>query len=180
MSCPKCEKYEKAFEALRDILGLTPSTCDVAFEATPPKFPLEFAIEEIGVEEVPRGSNDGKRVREYLRAGGCTIPAPWCAGFVMWCLKKSGVNPNITTAHVATMWDKHKDIQKFTPKAGDVFVMINRNGTGHTGFVERVHGDLIDTVEGNTNDEGQREGYEVCRRTRSQKTIRGYLRFEVQ
>jgi hypothetical protein len=49
-------------------------------------------------------------------------------------------------------------------------------GTGHTGIVERVVGTKIHTIEGNTNDEGSREGYEVCRRKREIKTIRGFIR----
>jgi hypothetical protein len=42
-------------------------------------------------------------------------------------------------------------------------------GQGHTGFVVEVlsNGNLK-TIEGNTNDEGSREGYEVCYRTRKQ------------
>ena len=171
MTCPNCKKYEQLTTLLKDLLGLS----NVA-EPTA-KTALDFASEEVGVEEIPRGSNDGERVREYLRAGGCTIPAPWCAGFIMWCLNQAGIKPFIT-AHVATMWDKNKTIQKFSPQVGDVFIQINKNGSGHCGFVERVAGDSVDTIEGNTNDEGSREGFEVCRRTRNQNTIRGYLRFK--
>ena len=32
------------------------------------------------------------------------------------------------------------------------------------------------TFEGNTNDEGSREGYEACYRTRKQSSIKGYIR----
>lgn len=48
-------------------------------------------------------------------------------------------------------------------------------GTGHTGFVERVDGSNIHTIEGNTNDEGSREGYEVARRVRQLKSFKGFL-----
>ena len=40
----------------------------------------------------------------------------------------------------------------------------------HTGIVIGVDGDLIHTIEGNTNDEGSREGFEVCLRRRNFKT----------
>lgn len=34
----------------------------------------------------------------------------------------------------------------------------------HTGIVVRADDEVFETVEGNTNDEGSREGYEVCKR----------------
>ena len=48
-------------------------------------------------------------------------------------------------------------------------------GLGHTGFVERIDGTSIHTIEGNTNDTGSREGYEVCRRIRKINTIKGFI-----
>lgn len=38
--------------------------------------------------------------------------------------------------------------------------------TGHAGIVVSVNGDTFESVEGNTNDVGGREGYIVARRTR--------------
>jgi hypothetical protein len=46
---------------------------------------------------------------------------------------------------------------------------------GHTGFVERIDGTSIHTIEGNTNDTGSREGYEVCKRIRKMSQIKGYI-----
>ena len=37
----------------------------------------------------------------------------------------------------------------------------------HIGIVESVEGDTFTGIEGNTNDGGSAEGYEVCRRTRT-------------
>ena len=173
MGCKNCEKSQQLIELLRDLLG-----CQCVAEEPPAvKTALDFARGEIGVEEVPRGSNDGERVREYLRAGGCTIPAPWCAGFVVWALKKAGQDV-FTTAHVATLWDKSKPQQQSKPQVGDVFIQIRSNGSGHCGFVSRVYNDTVDTIEGNTNGAGSREGYLVCRRTRSIESMYGFLRFK--
>jgi hypothetical protein len=36
----------------------------------------------------------------------------------------------------------------------------------HTGFVRAVVGQTFTTIEGNSNDEGSREGYEVCSNVR--------------
>lgn len=48
---------------------------------------------------------------------------------------------------------------------------ISYTGTDwtHTGFVTMFNKDFFDTIEGNTNDDGNREGYEVCARTRGYK-----------
>ena len=37
----------------------------------------------------------------------------------------------------------------------------------HVGIVVRPLEEVFETIEGNTNDDGSREGYEVCRRFRS-------------
>jgi hypothetical protein len=39
----------------------------------------------------------------------------------------------------------------------------------HTGFVAEAQPDLFTTIEGNTNDDGEREGHEVCRLSRGYK-----------
>jgi hypothetical protein len=39
----------------------------------------------------------------------------------------------------------------------------------HTGIVLEANNDFYHTIEGNTNDEGSREGYEVCKRIRGYK-----------
>jgi hypothetical protein len=61
---------------------------------------------------------------------------------------------------------------------GDIFIMDFGGGKGHTGFVTQVIGDRIQTVEGNSNDEGSREGFEVCRKPggRSISSCKGFLR----
>ena len=37
----------------------------------------------------------------------------------------------------------------------------------HTGIVLQAQADVFLTIEGNTNDDGSREGYEVCQRVRA-------------
>ena len=53
---------------------------------------------------------------------------------------------------------------------GDIF--LNRKTSTdwtHTGIVTEVGDGWFRTIEGNTNDEGSREGYEACARTRGFK-----------
>lgn len=139
---------------------------------------IEIAITQIGVEEVPRGSNWGDGVKKYLNSVGINFPASWCMAFVYWCVANSGTNNLLyKTGGVLNQWNKvsswckHKE-----PLAGDIFIMDFGKGLGHTGFVEKVEGGLIHTIEGNTNDTGSREGYEVCRRIRNISACVGFIR----
>lgn len=146
---------------------------------------LEIAVTQLGIEEVPRGSNRGPQVDEYIKSVGLN-PAgkySWCMALMYWCFNqaadKMGVtNPMLKTGGVLLQWQKRKDkYRAITPQPGDVFIMDYGKGLGHTGIVTAVHPETIETIEGNTNDEGSREGFEVCRRIRPRNKIAGYLRF---
>lgn len=137
---------------------------------------LEIAQSQIGVQEEPKGSNWGKDVKKYLNSVGINFPASWCMAFVYWCFKEAGL-PAIKTGGVLAAWNKGKQYRVLTPQPGDVFIMDYGKGLGHTGIIERVVGEDLHTIEGNTNDTGSREGYEVCRRVRHFKKIKGYLRY---
>lgn len=148
---------------------------------------LEIAITQLGVEEHPRGSNRGPEVDEYIKSVGLD-PAgkyAWCAAFVYWCFEKAAEsmgrqNPLSKTGGVLDQWAKRKGAFRVTgsPQPGDIGIMDFGKGVGHMFIVEAAHLDHTDNIEGNTNDDGSREGYEVCRRTRSRNKILGYLRFE--
>lgn len=145
---------------------------------------LQIFISQLGVEEVPRGSNWGTDIQKYLKSVSLPYPAAWCMAFVYWCFleyytKIGQKTPLYKTGHVLTQWNKMGKQYKFTsnPKAGDIFIMKFPNGLGHAGVVEFVDDKgILHTIEGNTNDEGVRDGFEVCRRTRMQPTIHGYIR----
>jgi hypothetical protein len=68
--------------------------------------------------------------------------------------------------------------KEHTPQVGDIFIMDFGEGKGHTGFVADVVGDHIHTAEGNSNDDGEREGFEVCQKTGGRKisSIKGFIR----
>ena len=106
--------------------------------------------------------------------------APCCADEVARTgegMKECKVNPLIKTGGVMAQWNKTvPERRKTVPQVGDVFIMDFGKGTGHTGFVERIEGNAIYRIEGNTNDEGSREGYEVARRTRPLKSFKGFIR----
>ncbi|MFA9221023.1 MAG: CHAP domain-containing protein [Sediminibacterium sp.] len=140
--------------------------------------PLQIALLEIGKQEIPRGSNWGEHVQKYLASVGIHFPASWCMAFVYWCVRESDVqNTLLRTGGVLKQWNFIPAERKSqTPHCGDVFILDFGKGLGHTGFVESVEGEIIHTIEGNTNDTGSREGYEVCRRTRKIAACKGFIR----
>jgi hypothetical protein len=52
---------------------------------------------QVGVRELT-GRNDGPRVQAYLKAVGLQGNWPWCAAFVVWCIKQVGLTPNANGA----------------------------------------------------------------------------------
>lgn len=144
---------------------------------------LEIAITQIGVQEDPGHKNKGKQVEKYLAAVGLGPGYSWCMAFDYWCFNEAAEkmgrkNPLYKTGGVMEQWRQKKaEFRVVTPQPGDIFIMDMGHGLGHTGIVEKVEEDVIHTIEGNTNDEGSREGYEVCRRIRQRSKIFGYLRF---
>lgn len=141
---------------------------------------LEIARGELGKAEVPNGSNWGPHVQKYLASVGITFPASWCMAFVYWCAKSAYPNQDEgglkRTGGVLDQWNSRPALRVKTPQPGDIFIMDFGKGLGHTGIVEQVLGDKILTIEGNTNDEGSREGYEVAKRTRNISSCKGFLR----
>lgn len=130
------------------------------------------------------GQNRGPWVRLYMN-GNEGNPWPWCAGFASFVLKQACKSLNlplpITTSFSCDMLAasaKQREIFLSENQAADrkqikpgAFFLNRRTSTDwvHTGIVIKVEDEIFHTVEGNTNDEGSREGYEVCRRIRGYK-----------
>jgi hypothetical protein len=49
-------------------------------------------------------------------------------------------------------------------KPGMVFVIDSGGGHGHMGLIKQVDGDVLTTIEGNTNNDGSRDGIGVFER----------------
>ena len=138
---------------------------------------LQAAISQVGKQEIPKGSNWGPDVKGYLDSVDIHCPASWCMAFVYWCFNQQQPNPLFKTGGVLMQYQqRHQNIVN-TPQPGDIFIMDFGHGLGHTGIVESVGDQIVHTIEGNTNDDGSREGYEVCRRTRQISKMKGFLRF---
>ena len=144
---------------------------------------LEVAATQVGVMEEPLGSNRGPRVDEYVRSVGLNPEGKhaWCVTFTYWCFAQATQaldrkNPMIKTGGVLKHWNDagKQGIPRITTtravnnpalvKPGHVFVIDTGQGLGHSGFVERVVGGKLMTIEGNTNEGGSRNGIGVFRR----------------
>ena len=150
---------------------------------------LDIATGQLGVRE--KGSaNSGPQVDLYLKSVGLKPGYPWCMAFVYWCYNHAAGTlhvPNflIRTAGVLHQWNEQQPTRKIVLDKvlrnpaiiypGAVFIMDYGKGTGHTGLVEKIQGGIVYSIEGNTNDEGSREGFEVCRRTRKLTSIKGFI-----
>lgn len=145
---------------------------------------LQIALTQEGVSEQPKNSNSGPEVNAYLASIGLGKGYAWCMAFVYWCVKQAATelrvkNPLVKTGGVLRQWNETtcRKIPKTARgvKPGDVFIMEFSKGTGHTGIVVKVTGSIVHTIEGNTNDDGSREGYEVARRERPLSSFKGFI-----
>lgn len=142
---------------------------------------ISISRSQIGLAEIPKGSNWGQHVKKYLNSVGIDFPAAWCMAFVYWavynaCKECDCHNPLIKTGGVLRQWNEiDKKYRSKQPKRGSIFIMDFGKGLGHTGIVEKVEGNILHTIEGNTNEQGSREGYEVARRTRQITSCKGFI-----
>ena len=143
---------------------------------------------DAGVREQPRNSNRGPQVDDYLKRAGVTPGLAWCCAFTYWCFDEAAkaanrANPMYKTAGCLAHWNNavKKGAKRIAAKEaianpalikpGMVFIMDFGGGLGHTGFVERVEGGYIHTIEGNTDASQSREGGGVYRLSRKLATI---------
>lgn len=125
------------------------------------------------------GANRGPWVRLYMNG---VEGQPWCAGFVSFVLAQAAATarrpmPIAGSVSCDQLAAQARARNLFLPeasraglRAGSIF-LVRRSPADwtHTGFVAEARPDLFHTIEGNTNDDGEREGYEVCRLSRGYK-----------
>jgi hypothetical protein len=126
------------------------------------------------------GENRGPWVRLYMD-GNEGADWLWCSGFATFVQRQAAATLGVpvpvartfscddlahgakrATCFVAGCPDSHR----ITP--GSLFlVQKTASDWQHVGIVTSAERDAFHTIEGNTNDDGAREGYEVCERVRS-------------
>jgi len=133
------------------------------------------------------GPNCGPWVRLYMDGNEGT-PWKWCAGFVTHIMRAAAsaagqpmpvrrtFSCDILAADAKAKGrlvgdrDVVNGVKAIGP--GHVF-LIRRTAHDwvHTGLVIGVANNVYETIEGNTNDSGDPDGYEVCRRTRAIRNV---------
>jgi hypothetical protein len=133
------------------------------------------------------GQNRGPWVRLYM--DGNEGPAwPWCAGFATFVLAQAcaalgrpmpvgrtyscDVLAERARGADRLVGERPADPDRAIPPGSLFLVRRSPGDWEHVGIVAAARPDAFHTVEGNTNDAGEREGYEVCAR------VRGYERKE--
>ena len=133
------------------------------------------------------GQNRGPWVRMYMN-GREGAEWPWCAGFVSFVLHQACESMNrpmplagsvscdtlAAQAKAAGLFLPEADVRYRPVPAGSLF-LVRRTDTDwtHTGFVLSADGYVFATpenlaaIEGNSNDAGDRDGYEVCSTSRA-------------
>lgn len=174
--------------------------CAASYVSEPQQSLPAIAIPYLGATEAA-GNRMGSdpRMREIFENDGHTEGLatsdgyPWCAAFVSLCVQKLltansqlyDVTPprEASVNHFLTSWAVQEHCLIFrptstviAPAAGDLVVYT----FSHIGIVERAHGSGIETIEGNTNEEGSREGTAVLRKTRSKTLVRRFIRLPVR
>lgn len=154
---------------------------------------LDIAESMIGQRE--KRNNSGFRNRAFERAMksvGWRKGQAWCAYFVKWVMMeaaKANEASNLARKYarhlsgsVRNSWKKLDDSQHFltrqwnagrapllAPQVGDIVLWRSKQNSafGHAGIVVEVGDGYITTIEGNTSEDGGRDGVMVARKTRS-------------
>ena len=134
---------------------------------------LNIARKEIGTEEQPANSNNVKYSKWYGMPG-----QPWCAMFVSWVLDQAGID-GYKHAYTPAGADLFRSQGRWTsqPQKGAVAYFDFPDSLSriqHVGFVEKVEGDTVVCIEGNTSVTNNDNGGNVMRRERPRGWIVGY------
>jgi hypothetical protein len=131
---------------------------------------LKAAQKEIGVCEDLE--NSGARVDQYCAYVGFKKVA-WCAAFCSWCFRQAGYKEP-RTAWSPTLFPAGRLARDALPGMVMGIYFPSKGRIAHVGIVERIQGDYLYVIEGNTNAAGSREGDCVMRKLRHKRTIAKY------
>jgi hypothetical protein len=170
------ETFAYLVQPMQEILRQRLTTCESVSVAL-----LEYARAHL--KQHPRevgGQNRGPWVRLYMN-GNEGSQWLWCAGFVSFILHQATESLNVSMpipgsfscgtlvaqAQAAGLFLSEADASNREIPPGSLFlVRRTENDWTHVGIVEEADERFFRTIEGNTNDEGDNEGYEVCARSR--------------
>lgn len=156
----------------------------------------DIATSQVGQKEATN-HNDGPAVRKFQNATNLDPGGwPWCAAFVCWCIREwlrdplavkwlalKHTDPDMWRPVTASAWgfadwshNRPNTTQLLSPdetaKKGDIVMFT----FSHVGIVVSDNGKTIQTVEGNTNGSGSREGDGVYFKTRNKSLVKNFVR----
>jgi hypothetical protein len=154
-----------------------------AFECEAPSLRAAVAaVAQAHASQKPReigGDNRGPWVRAYCGDDGSAFA--WCAGaacsiLAQACALRDQPAPfaySLGCDELAAFASHAHRLTRdpATVRGGDLFLCFRGSPSApdyyHTGIVTAMHADHMETIEGNTNDDGSANGYELIPRTRS-------------
>ena len=171
-----CEPLATAFAAVpkgRNLRELIVSAANIHLAGKP----FELVVKDQG--------NSGPWVRAYMD-GNEGEPWFWCMGFAQTMLDQAAtvqgkdfrsVMPQTFSCDVVAAHGINKGLLRRSAevrknpsivKPGDLFlVQKSENDWFHTGLVTAINGEVFETVEGNTNNDGSHNGNAVYKRQRN-------------
>lgn len=148
---------------------------------------IRIADSQVGVRE--EEDNQGPTILEYMRATWMPEESnqkgyAWCAAFVCWVIKQAcaetGTDEGIVYLGAdAYGWEKWARQQGWEILARDAIALpgdLVIFEFSHIGIVYEDKRDYLETIEGNTNGEGSREGDGVYRKEREKHLVKCLVR----
>ena len=128
---------------------------------------VEIARGEIGYQE---GEGNWTKYGEWFG-----MQDEWCDMFVCWCANQAGISediiPKLACCDDTGEWFDERNEYKnsrywggnYTPIPGDIilFDWDQSSDSDHIGIVEKVEGNIVHTIEGNTNNMVARREYSL-------------------
>lgn len=131
---------------------------------------IDRAKAELGVCENPPNSNNVKYNTWYYGHEVSGASYPWCATFISWIFKpEQGLCKKTASCLEMLEWFEKRGQLVKEPQAGDIVFFkysTNNRRTNHVGLVVSAHGNVINTIEGNTSINSNDNGGKVMQRNR--------------
>lgn len=150
----------------------------------------EILLTKVGVVEIPRNSNRGPDVEAFQASTWLDGTGwAWCAAFVCWGMQKLEAEidypftrPETAAAYGFEDWAKKQGLKMWKPcgqiKRGDILIFGPFSHIAVAVADEKFGS--VETVEGNTDGEGSREGNGVYRKRRDKNLFRSHIRLELK
>lgn len=135
---------------------------------------INIAKSQLGVKESPPNSNNVIYNTWYYGHPVQGSQYPWCATFVSWCFKGTGLVPKTASCLNMLEWFERRGQIVKDPKPGDIVFFkypTNTRRTNHVGIVVAASGRVINTIEGNTSVTNQDNGGCVMQRNRTSNIV---------